>query len=183
MNVDQILESLPNYAKDLRLNFSSLVRNQTELTVQQLWGTLVASAMASRNGDLIQAVLAEAAQQLSAQALEAAKGAAAVMGMNNVYYRFLHLTSNQKYATIPAKLRMNIIRMHGVDQLDFELWSLAVSAINACGTCVDSHERALRERGMTEETILMAVRVASVVHAIASVLDTENVAAPQAVTA
>ena len=183
MTLDQILESLPNYAKDLRLNFSSLVRNQTELTAQQLWGTLVASAMASRNGELIQATLAEAAQHLSAQALEAAKGAAAVMGMNNVYYRFLHLTSNQKYATIPAKLRMNIIRMHGVDQLDFELWSLAVSAINACGTCVDSHERAIRERGMTEETILMAVRVASVVHAVAGVLDTEAVAAPQAVTA
>ena len=183
MTLDQILESLPSYAKDLRLNFSSLVRNQTELTEQQLWGTLVASAMASRNGELIQATLAEAAQHLSAQALEAAKGAAAVMGMNNVYYRFLHLTSNQKYATIPAKLRMNIIRMHGVDQLDFELWSLAVSAINACGTCVDSHERALRERGMTEETILMAVRVASVIHAIAGVLDTERVAAAQPVTA
>jgi alkyl hydroperoxide reductase subunit D len=183
MSLDQILDSLPNYAKDLRLNFSSLVRNQTELTTQQLWGTLVASAMASRNGDLIQAVLAEAPSHLQPIALEAAKGAAAVMGMNNVYYRFLHLTSNQKYATIPAKLRMNIIRMHGVDQLDFELWSLAVSAINACGTCVDSHERALRERGMTEETILMAVRVASVVHAIAGVLDTEAVAAPQAVIA
>jgi alkyl hydroperoxide reductase subunit D len=105
------------------------------------------------------------------------------MGMNNVYYRFLHLTSNQKYATIPAKLRMNIIRMHGVDQLDFELWSLVVSAINACGSCVDSHERALRERGMSEENILMAVRVASVVHAISGVLDTEAVAAQQAVTA
>lgn len=183
MTLDQLLESLPNYAKDLRLNFSSLVRNQTELTEQQLWGTLVASAMASRNTELIQATLAEAAQHLSGQALEAAKGAAAVMGMNNVYYRFLHLTSNQKYATIPAKLRMNIIRMHGVDQLDFELWSLVVSAINACGTCVDSHERALRERGMSEENILMAVRVASVVHAISGVLDTEAVAAQQAVTA
>lgn len=183
MNLDRIMESLPNYAKDLRLNFSSLVRNQTELTAQQLWGTLVASAMASRSGDLVQAVLAEAPSHLQPLALEAAKGAAAVMGMNNVYYRFLHLTSNQKYATIPAKLRMNIIRMHGVDQLDFELWSLAVSAINACGTCVDSHERALRERGMSEETILMAVRVASVVHAVAGVLDTETVTKEQLVTA
>ena len=124
---------------------SSLVRNQTDLNAQQLWGTLVASAMASRNRELVDAVLAEATQHLPAQALDAAKGAAAIMGMNNIYYRFLHLTSNQKYATIPAKLRMNI-RMHGVDQLDFELWSLAVSAINGCGSCVDSHERALRER-------------------------------------
>jgi alkyl hydroperoxide reductase subunit D len=183
MNLDQLLDSIPNYAKDLRLNFSSLVRNQTELTPQQLWGTVVASAIASRNRELIQATLAEAAQHLSPTALDAAKGAAAVMGMNNVYYRFLHLTSNQKYATIPAKLRMNIIRMHGVDQLDFELWSLAVSAINACGKCVDSHEHALRERGMDEETILSAVRIASVIHAIAGVLDTESVSALQPVTA
>jgi len=181
MNLDQLLESLPNYAKDLRLNFSSLVRNQTELTPQQLWGTVVASAIASRNRELIQATLSEAAQHLSPTALEAAKGAAAVMGMNNVYYRFLHLTSNPKYATLPAKLRMNIIRQHGVDQLDFELWSLAVSAINACANCVDSHERALRERGMSEETILSAVRIASVIHAIAGVLDTEAVAEPATV--
>jgi lipoyl-dependent peroxiredoxin subunit D len=181
MNLDQILDSLPNYAKDLRLNFSSLVRNQTELTPQQLWGTLVASAIASRNRELIRAILAEAGQYLSPLALEAAKGAAAVMGMNNVYYRFLHLTSNPKYTTLPAKLRMNIIRMHGVDQLDFELWSLAVSAINACGKCVDSHELALRERAMSEETILSAVRIASVVHAIAGVLDAESVATQQPV--
>src|ERR1700761_3063116 len=90
MTLDQILDSLPNYAKDLRLNFSSLVRNQTELTEQQLWGTLVATAIASRNASLIQATLSEADQHLSPQALEAAKGAAAIMGMNNVFYRFHH---------------------------------------------------------------------------------------------
>jgi alkyl hydroperoxide reductase subunit D len=183
MNLDQLLDSLPNYAKDLRLNFSSVVRNPSDLTPQQLWGTVVVSVMASRNRELIQAALAAAAQHMQVQALDAAKGAAAIMGMNNVYYRFHHLTSNEKYATLPAKLRMNIIRMHGVDPLDFELWSLAVSAINACGKCVDSHEHALRERGMSEETILAAVRIASVVHAIAGVLDTESVTAPQPVTA
>ena len=93
------------------------------------------------------------------------------MGMNNVYYRFLHLTENPKYATIPARLRMNVLRTHGVDQADFELWCTAVSAINNCPACVASHEKAVREKGLTEETVLAAVRIAAVIHAIAAVLD------------
>ena len=103
------------------------------------------------------------------------------MGMNNIYYRFLHLTSNEKYGTMRAGLRMNVMRTHGIDPLDFELWSIAVSAINGCGVCVDSHEKTLREKGISEEKILAAIRIASVVHAIASVLDAEKVCAPQLV--
>lgn len=73
------------------------------------------------------------------------------MGMNNVFYRFTHLSSNQKYGTMRAGLRMNVIRTHGIDQLDFELWCIAVSAINGCGACVDSHEKILRDKGFAEE--------------------------------
>jgi alkyl hydroperoxide reductase subunit D len=90
--------------------------------------------------------------------------------MNNVFYRYRHLSTNEKYATMPARLRMQIIGKHGSDPVDFELWCLAVSAINACGTCVDSHERVLREKGVNEETILAAVRIASTVYAVAAVL-------------
>src|ERR1700726_3651995 len=117
MTLTQLMETLPAYARDLKLNFSSLSQ-QKELTEQQIWGTLVASAVASRNSDLTKALLTEAALHLSPQALDAAKAAAAVMGMNNVYYRFQHLTSNQNYRTRPAKLRMNVLRSHGVDQVD-----------------------------------------------------------------
>jgi alkyl hydroperoxide reductase subunit D len=177
------METIPSYAKDLKLNFSSVVRQQTELSEQQLWGTVVASAMASRNEDLTAAAIGEAAKYMTSQALEAAKGAAAIMGMNNIFYRFLHLSSNEKYGTMRAGLRMNVIRTHGIDQLDFELWCMAVSAINGCGTCVDSHEKVLRDKGFGEEKILAAVRVASVLHAIAVVLDTERVAAGEPVTA
>jgi lipoyl-dependent peroxiredoxin subunit D len=102
------------------------------------------------------------------------------MGMNNIYYRFLHLTSNEKYATLPARLRMNVMRTHGVDPIDFELWGIAVSAINGCGKCVDSHEKVVREKGAGEETVLAIVRVASVIHAIGAVLDAERVADPVA---
>jgi alkyl hydroperoxide reductase subunit D len=170
MTLDQLLETVPAYAKDLKLNFTSLLR-QTELNEQQIWGTLVATAIAARNASLLEAVLADAGQHLSAQALEAARAAAAIMGMNNIYYRFQHLTTNPKYATLPARLRMNVMRSHGVDAADFELWCTAVSAINGCAVCIDSHEKKLRESGMTEETLLASVRIAAVVHALAAVLD------------
>ena len=183
MSLDALMETIPSYAKDLKLNFSSVVRQQTDLSEQQLWGTVVACAMASRNEDLTAAAIEEGAKYMTAQALEAAKGAAAIMGMNNIFYRFLHLSSNEKYGTMRAGLRMNVIRTHGIDQLDFELWCTAVSAINGCGTCVDSHEKVLRDKGFGEEKILAAVRIASVVHAIAVVLDTERVAASEPVTA
>jgi len=182
MSLDALMESLPSYAKDLKLNFSSVVRQQTDLNEQQLWGAVVGCAIASRSADLTAAALKEAANHLTPQALEAAKGAAAIMGMTNVFYRFLHLSSNEKYGTMRAGLRMNVIRTHGIDQLDFELWCTAISAINGCGTCVDSHEKVLLEKGFGEEKILAAVRVASVMHALGVVLDTERVAASQPAT-
>ena len=98
------------------------------------------------------------------------------MGMNNIYYRFLHLVGNEKYRTLPARLRMNVMRSQTAG-LDFELWSTAVSAINGCGMCLDSHEKTLREKGVAEETILAAVRLAAVLHAIAATLDGEAAAA------
>jgi alkyl hydroperoxide reductase subunit D len=183
MSLDALMESLPSYAKDLKLNFSSVVRQQADLTEQQLWGTVVACAMASRNEDLTATALDEASTHMTPQAFEAAKAASAVMGMNNIFYRFLHLSSNEKYASMRSGLRMNVIRTHGIDQLDFELWCTAVSAINGCGACVDSHEKVLREKGFGEDKIVAAIRIASILHAIAAVLDTERVAAQQPVIA
>src|SRR5260370_11042825 len=99
MTLDLLLEKIPPYAKDLKLNMTSLLR-QTELTEQQIWGTAVSCAIASRNPELLLAIETEAKQKLSTQAMDAAKLAAAILGMNNGYYRFLHLTPNPKYATI-----------------------------------------------------------------------------------
>jgi lipoyl-dependent peroxiredoxin subunit D len=180
MALEELVGVLPGYAKDMKLNYSSLVKQNTELTPQQLWGTVAVAAIATRNAELTAAALADAAAVLSPAALEAAKAAAAVMGMNNIYYRFQHLTTNPKYATLPARLRMNALRGHGVDPVDFELWCTVVSAINACDKCVDSHERVLREKGMSEELINAAIRVASVIHAIGVIVESEK-AAPTAV--
>ncbi|WP_263419718.1 carboxymuconolactone decarboxylase family protein [Terriglobus albidus] len=181
MALDDVIGSLPAYAKDLKLNFSSLVRQNTELSPQQLWGTVVSTAIATRNPELTAATIEEAVKVLTPVALDAAKAAAAIMGMNNIYYRFHHLTDNEKYATLPARLRMNVLRTHNVDHVDFELWCLAVSAVNACGKCVSSHENVVRQKGMTEEVVNAAIRVTSVIHAIGVVLDAEKASpTPQA---
>ena len=183
MALEELIGGLPAYAKDLKLNYSSLIKQNTELTPQQLWGTVVATAIATRNAELTAAVIAESeANGLNAGALDAAKAAAAIMGMNNVYYRFHHLTSNETYATLPARLRMNVLRGHSVEHVDFELWCLAVSAVNACGKCVDSHEQVLRQKGATEELINAAIRVTSVIHAIGVVLDSEKASPTVAVS-
>ena len=179
MSIDSLKERLPDYAKDLKLNLSTLANDET-LTQQQRAGTLLASALASRNAAVIRAIEGEVAGQLSDEAKSAAKAAASIMGMNNVYYRFVHLASAKEYKTLPAKLRMNIIGNPGVDKADFELWSLAVSAVNGCGMCIDAHEKVLREAGMGAEQVQTAVRIASVVHAIAATLDGEDALAASA---
>jgi alkyl hydroperoxide reductase subunit D len=179
MTLEQLAETIPAFAKDLKLNLSSVTR-QTELTEQQLWGTVLACALASRNPKVAETLAGEAVQHLSPQAAEAAKTAMALMSMNNVYYRFLHLSENEKYSTIPARLRMNGIRTHGVEPADFELWCIAVSAVNGCGACITAHQKVIKEKGVGEETILAAIRIASVIQAIAVVLDAESAASSPA---
>ena len=115
--------------------------------------------------------LSRRTNRAGAEALQAAHSAAAIMAMNNIYYRFIHLASAPDYKTLPAKLRMSVIGKPGVEKADFELWCLAVSAINGCGMCIDAHEKVLREHGMTAEQIQAAVRIASVVHAVSATLD------------
>ena len=173
MSLETLKDRLPEYAKDLKLNLSSLA-NEPVLTEQQRAGAFVAAALASRNPEVTVELVAEFAPKLSPEALNAAKAAAAVMGMNNIYYRFTHLASAPDYKTMPARLRMNVIARPGVDKVDFELWSLVVSAINGCGACVDSHEREVRKAGLTAEQVQAAVRIAAVVHAVAATLDGEN---------
>ena len=174
MSLETLTESIPAYAKDIKLNLSSVLR-QTELNPQQLWGAALACAIASRNSAVLNAISVEARKHMTEQAADAAaRTAASIMSMNNVYYRFLHLTENAKYKDIPARLRMQGIRTHGIDQADFELWCTAVSAINNCKTCVASHEQVLRDKGISEEQVAAAMRIAAVIHAAAVVLETAD---------
>jgi len=175
MSLDGLRDALPAYAKDLSLNLSSLA-NETVLNDQQKWGTFLASAHATGQPQVVKAVEAACAA-LSPEARTAAKAAAAIMGMNNVYYRSLHLMRNQEYRTLPARLRMNVIANPGVDKADFELWCTAVSAINGCGMCLDSHEDELRKRSVPTVNIQTAIRIAAVVNAVSQVLAGEAAAA------
>ena len=174
MSIDTLRQALPAYAKDLSLNLSTLA-GETTLSEQQKWGVFLASAYGVGQPDVVRAV--EAAAQLSPEAKQAAKAAAAIMGMNNVYYRSLHLMHNAEYRTMPARLRMNILASPGVEKTDFELWSLAVSAINGCGMCLDSHEAELKKHNVPAANIQTALRIAAVVNAVSRVLAAEAAAA------
>ena len=168
MSIETLKNQIPDYAKDIKLNLSSLAADET-LNAQQLWGTFLATALAGRNVEVIRAISGEAASHLSPEAQNGARAAAAIMGMNNVYYKFTGMMPD--YQTLPAKLRMNVIANPGVDKVDFELWSLAVSAINGCQYCVKSHEKKIRDGGLSLEQVQTAVRIAAVVQAVSAVLD------------
>ena len=177
MSLDALRETLPAYAKDLSLNLSSLAA-ETLLTDQQKWGAFVAAAHAVGQPAVVKAVEAAAAEAgLADEAKIAAKSAAAIMGMNNVYYRAIHLLSNKEYATLHARLRMNILANPGVEKVDFELWSTAVSAINGCGACLDAHEAELKKHGVPAQQTQAALRIAAVVNAVSRVVAGEAAAA------
>jgi alkyl hydroperoxide reductase subunit D len=172
MSLQSLRDRLPEYAKDTKLNLGTLAAEPV-LSEKQRAGTFIASALGARNPEVASAILAEFAPKLDAKELAAAKAAAAVMAMNNVYYRFIHLVGNDEYGKRPAKLRMSAIGSHGINRADFELWCLAVSAINGCGMCIESHDKAVRKEGITAEQVQAAVRIAAVVNAAAAVLDAE----------
>ncbi len=170
MSLDTLKARLPDYAKDLRLNLSS-IPSITSLTPQQLWGTVLATAIASRNPEVVRAVDAASSEFLSGQAKTAVRSAAAIMAMNNIYYRFTHLSKHPDFLTMPARLRMNVIANPGVEKVDFELWSLAVSAVNGCGRCIEAHEDVLLKAGVAKEAIQDAIRIAAIVFSVAVTLD------------
>ncbi|MEO8165694.1 MAG: carboxymuconolactone decarboxylase family protein [Betaproteobacteria bacterium] len=172
MSIQTLKDRLPDYAKDLKLNLGSLAA-ETVLPDTLKAGTFVAAAFASRNPEVIASINAEFADKLAPADFTAAKAAAAIMGMNNVYYRFVHLAGNEDYARLPAKLRMNVIGAPGTAKENFELWSLAVSAINGCGMCITAHEKVVRAAGLSAEQVQAAVRIAAVVHAVAVVLEAQ----------
>jgi alkyl hydroperoxide reductase subunit D len=181
MSLDTLKSALPDYAKDIRLNLGSLA-TEPALSEEQRAGAFIVSALAARSPVVTEAIIAEFGPRLSPEALNAAKAAASIMAMNNVYYRFTHLVGGD-YPSMPARLRMNVMAKPGVDKATFELWSLAVSAINGCGMCMESHERAVRQHGITAEQVQATVRIAAVVHAVAATLDAERVTAPALIDA
>ena len=173
MDLTSLKNLIPEYAKDLKLNLATVLTPEGApgLTEQQILGIALASSIAARNETLLRGIEALTTHILDAAQSNAARAAAAIMGMNNIYYRFVHLVGNEEYGKLPAKLRMNVIGNPGIDKTDFELYSLAVSAINGCGACVSAHEKVVRKAGISAEGVQSTVRIAAVIHGVAVALE------------
>jgi alkyl hydroperoxide reductase subunit D len=170
--LETLRNALPASAKDIKLNLQSVLQAES-LTAAQRWGVAVASAIAARNPKLTAAVVEQAQREVEAPVLDDAAAAATLMAMNNVYYRFRHVVGKPSYADRPARLRMNRLVNPATNKTDFELFSLAVSAINGCETCVRSHEDVVTKGGLSEDQVNDAVRIASVIHAAAVALEVD----------
>lgn len=172
MNLQSLKESIKDYAKDVRLNIDGVLYEEGApgLSQKQITAIALACAYATCNKDLIAQVEQASAEVLDDAHLTAARGAATIMAMNNVYYRFLHLVEDETFSKMPARLRMNIIGKPGIEKVDFEMMSLAVSAIEGCGKCITSHVHELRKSGVSQEAIQSAIRVAAVINSAGQAL-------------
>jgi alkyl hydroperoxide reductase subunit D len=169
-DIERIREEIPEVGKDIRLNLQSVMSGGS-LSPAQRWGVAVASAVASRNPRLRDAVVAAARAEVDAAVIDDALAATAIMAMNNVYYRFRHLVGKESYLQRPARLRMNRLVKPATSKVDFELFCLAVSAINACEACIRSHEAVVVQGGLSEDAVHDAVRIAATIEAAAVALE------------
>lgn len=175
MSIKDIRSNLPEYAKDIKINLGNVLSEEgaPDLSQNQIYGIALACVYSTRNEKLISAISEDAANVISDEEINAAKAAATIMGMNNIYYRFVHLVGDKDYAKMPANLRMNIIGKSGIDKVDFELYSLAVSAINGCGMCIESHVNEVSKAGISKVGIQSAIRIAAVINATAQAISIE----------
>jgi alkyl hydroperoxide reductase subunit D len=168
--LETIREALPEAARDIKLNVQAVL-GESSLSPAQVWGVAVASAATARNRALLDATITDALAATDAAVVDDALAAAALMAMNNVYYRFRHMVAKPSYAQKPARLRMNRLARPATSKADLELFSLAASAINGCEICVQAHEKAVRDAGLSEDNVHDAVRIAATIHAAAVALE------------
>jgi alkyl hydroperoxide reductase subunit D len=178
--LEELRNSLPEFARDIKLNLQT-VPSSTSLSPAQRWGVAVASAAAARNPELLAAVVTEARREADSAVVEDALAAAALMGMNNVYYRFRHVIGKPSYSEKPARLRMQRLVKPATNKTDFELFSMVASAINGCEACVRAHEQVVLEGGLTEDQVHDAIRIASTFNAAAVSLEMAALSVPVAV--
>lgn len=157
--------------KDILLNADRVLQADpaSALTEKQIHMIAVASALAVTSQgtlDYIKSKLGE----LTAEELVSVKGAVALMSMNNIYYRTLHLISDKSYLKERANLRMTLMQNPGCDKDTFELMCTAVSAINGCGMCLDSHEKTVKADGVSAGSILHTIKIGSVMNALAQII-------------
>lgn len=166
--VDTLKDRIPDWAKDIRLNLDGVINRSTIQDPDVVKGIALASAIAAGNKSVIETVISEFANETERQA---ALTAAALMGMNNVWYPYVEMTEDANLKGLPAQLRMNAYATHGgTSKANFEAYALAASIVGKCHFCVKSHYLTLQKEGYTVEQLRDIGRIAAVVNSVAKVL-------------
>jgi alkyl hydroperoxide reductase subunit D len=174
-NLETLKSLIPDYAKDIKINLQNLLSAENQvLTANQVFGSALAAAYGTKSKTLIKVLENEVQNILSEFEIKAVKTAAALMGMNNIYYRFLHLSEDKEYSQMQAGLRMQGIATHGIEKVDFEIFSLSVSVVNGCGMCIDAHANQILKHGLSKTQVQMVAKIAAVINSAAQVLVIEN---------
>jgi lipoyl-dependent peroxiredoxin subunit D len=170
--LNALKEHIPDYAKDIRLNLDAVIA-RSSLDAADAVGAALAAAYAARAKPIVDAIRASGA--LSDVDTNAALSAAALMGMNNVWYPYIEMADDADLKSQRAELRMNAYATHGgIDKKRFELFSLSASIVGKCHFCVQSHYKMLKENGVSAQQLRDVGRVAAVVAAAALVLEAEG---------
>ncbi|AMV36485.1 carboxymuconolactone decarboxylase family protein [Planctomyces sp. SH-PL62] len=172
-SLDDLKSSLGDDTKDLRLNLGNVL-DTGDLEPGERWATALASAYFLRAGELVAALTAAGAPHLTPAAIADARAAAAIMGMNTVYYRFRHMIGKPSYSQRQAGLRMSRMGKPATTKGLFELASMACAVLAGCEACIKAHEHSLLHEGYTEDRVHQAVRIAAVVQGFAIAVAAET---------
>lgn len=167
--VDQVKESIPDHAKDIKLNIDSVI-NRSPFDPVDTHAIAYVAALASGNGGLAFEIEMNSPLFNAETEREAAKTAAALMGMNNIWYPFVEMCDDPALKGLPAGLRMNAYATSGgTSKKKFEMYTLAASIIGKCHFCVKSHYENLKKEGLTVQELQHIGKIAAVVNAIGKV--------------
>lgn len=173
--MEQIINQIPEYGKDIKINLQNLLSEQNQvLTIKQIFGIALACSFATKNLHLIKNMQNEVQKFLSDDEINAIKIATTLMAMNNIYYRFTHISEDKEYSQMQTGLRMRMLLEHKIDKIDFEIFSLAVSVINGCGMCIDAHANQLTKHGLNKTQVQMVAKISAIINALAQILTIEN---------
>jgi len=174
-NLNELNQFLPEYAKDIKINLQNLISQENQvLSAKQIFGSALASAYSTKEKTLIEIFENEAKIFLSDLEINAVKISTILMAMNNIYYRFAHISHDKEYLQMPANLRMRGIVDHGIEKIDFEIFALATSIINGCSGCIDAHANQIIKSGMSKNQVQMVAKIAAVVNSLAQILTIEK---------
>jgi alkyl hydroperoxide reductase subunit D len=165
--VEQLQASIPEYAKDIKLNLDAVVY-RSEIDSDFALHLSIASAFATGNPKLLAFLVSSSTNEIEKNA---ALGAGAIMAQNNVWYPYSRKSHDDDFKKLNGQLRMNVIGSNGGTSKDkFEAYSLAASIIGKCDYCIIGHFDNLKKEGYSYEKLRDIGRVAATINALAKIL-------------